>query len=359
MATKKATETESTSKKSKKIATWEELVQSINKEAGSTIVVDGLQHYDYERIPFTSPRMNYCTFGGIPEGRLTEFYGPEHGGKTTTLCDVIANFQQKYPDRKVLLVDVEHSFDTEWAEKIGVDLSRLTILVPEEQGAETIFGWIEDFVKTGKCGLWGLDSIGAMVSNADLENDMDESTYGGISKSLTKFGNRINPLLKKYNCTGIAINQERENLNSPYGGPITPGGKNWKYLCSVRLRFTQGAYLDEKGNELSKNSENPAGIQIVMNMKKNKPCPPTRRVGQYTIDFEIGIDYFKDLIDVAMKYGIVDKHGSWYEVVDVTAEDILAEKIQGLANLYDYLEENIETLKKVEELVDIKMNEKQ
>lgn len=358
MAAKKTTETGSTSKKSKQSLTLSELIKDINKEAGSTVIVDGVQHYDYERIPFTSPRMNYCTFGGIPEGRLTEFYGPEHGGKTTTLCDVIANFQHKYPDRKVLLVDVEHSFDTEWAEKIGVDVSKLIILTPEEQGAETIFGWIESAVKTGEIGFWGLDSIGAMVSNADLDNDMDESTYGGISKALTKFGNRINPLLKKYNCTGIAINQERDNLSNVYAGPITPGGKNWKYLCSVRLRFTQGAYLDDKGNEISKNSENPAGMQIIMNMKKNKTCPPTRRVGQYTLDFEIGVDYFKDLVDVAMKYGIIDKHGAWYEVIDVVSGDLLADKIQGQASLYDYLEENIEVLKKVEELVDLKMNEK-
>ncbi len=358
MAVKKKEEVESTVKKSKAPLTLSELVKKINKEAGAEIAVDGVQHYNYERIPFTSPRMNYCTFGGIPEGRLIEFYGPEHGGKTTTLCDTIANFQQKYPDRKALLVDVEHSFDTEWAEKLGVDLSRLVIIVPEEQGAETIFGWIEDFVKSGEIGLWGLDSIGAMVSNKDIENEMDDSTYGGISKPLTKFGNRINPLLKKYNCTGIAINQERENLNNPYAGPVTPGGKSWKYLCSVRLRFTQGSYIDEKGNELSKGTENPAGMIVLMNMKKNKTCPPTRRVGQYTLDFEIGIDYFKDLVDVAIKYGIVDKHGSWFEVVDVVTGDILAEKIQGQANLYNFLEENIEVLKKVEELVDIKMNEK-
>ena len=358
MTTKKNVEEESATKKTKKVLTLDELIKDINKEAGSTVVVDGFQHYDYERIPFTSPRMNYCTFGGIPEGRLTEFYGPEHGGKTTTLCDIIANFQRKYPDRKALLVDVEHSFDTEWAEKIGVDLSRLIVITPEEQGAETIFGWIEDFVKTGGIGLWGLDSIGAMVSNADLNNEMDESTYGGISKPLTKFGNRINPLLKKYNCTGIAINQERENLANPYAGPTTPGGKNWKYLCSVRLRFTQGSYIDAKGKEIPKNSENPAGMQVIMNMKKNKTCPPTRRVGQYTIDFEIGVDYFKDLVEVAIKYGIIDKHGAWFDIVDVITGDILAEKIQGQANLYDYLEENVEVLKKVEDLVDIKMNEK-
>lgn len=332
-------------------------IQKLNKDAGGTIVRVGMEEMEYERIPFTSPMMNYCTFGGIPKGRLIEFYGPEHGGKTTTLLDVIANYQNLYPNDTILFADVENTYDEEWAKTIGVDSSKIIFINPENEGAEQILQGILDLVETGDIGLALLDSIGALISDKEMENDLDEAAYAGISGPMTKFTKKMQMYCRKYGTTFIATNQERDNIGNPnpYAEPKTPGGRTWKFLCSVRLRFTQGKYLDEKGKELSSNAESPVAMKVQMKVKKLKTGKPTRRIGSYTLDFETGIDYCKDLVDVAMKYDIIRKSGAWFEIVDIFNGDILAEKIQGQAKLFKLLEEDIELLKKVEKLVDKKI----
>ena len=334
------------------------IIEKMNKETGSKIIhLGGTEEVVHVRVPFTSPMMNYCTFGGLPVGRLIEFYGPEHGGKTTTLFDVIANYQNMFPDRQILFVDAENTYDEEWAETLGVDSSKILFVHPDGQNAEEILQIILDMVKTGEIGLWALDSIGALISKKELDGDLDEAAYAGISGPLSKFAKSVQMYMRKYEVMGIAINQERDNVGNPnpYAEPKTPGGRAWKFLCSVRLRFTQGKYLDEKGNELSSNAESPVGMKVMMKIKKNKTCKPTRRIGSYTLDFEMGIDYIKDLVDVAMKYDIIRKHGAWFEIIDVFNGDIVAEKIQGQAKLFNLLEEDIEILKKVEKLVDKKI----
>lgn len=363
MATKKSTKTTKTKKKavqSPKVSPkLDAIISQMNKEAGSTIIQLGTEEteHKYVRVPFTSPMMNYCTFGGLPVGRLIEFYGPEHGGKTTTLLDVIANYQNMFPDRQVLFVDAENTYDEEWAATMGVDSSKIIFVHPDGQGAEQVLQFIIDMVKTGEIGFWALDSIGTLISNKELEEDLDEAAYAGISGPLTRFAKSVQQYMRKYDVMGIAINQERDNIGNPnpYAEPKTPGGRAWKFLCSVRLRFTQGKYLDERGNELSSNAESPVGMKVMMKIKKNKTCKPTRRLGSYTLDFEMGIDYIKDLVDVALKYSIINKHGAWFDIVDVFNGDVLADKIQGQANLFAKLENDVELLKSVEKLVDKKI----
>lgn len=95
------------------------LIKEFNKSSSETVVSVGLPTYEFKRIPFTSPRMNYCTFGGLPVGKLIEFYGEEHGGKTTSALDIIANYQQTGDNRAVLYVDAENTLDAEWAPHYG------------------------------------------------------------------------------------------------------------------------------------------------------------------------------------------------------------------------------------------------
>ena len=335
----------------------DELIKNMNKNAHEEIVTIGLNEFNYQRIPFTSPRMNYCSFGGLPVGKLIEFYGEEHGGKTTTALDVVANYQNMPDARSVLYVDAENTLDVEWAQKIGVEVSTLIIFQPKSQSAEEIFQFICDSVDTGEIGLWVLDSLGALMSSQELEKDMDEKTYAGISQALTRFGKKIEMLNARHKCTGIGINQERANLNSPYGGTTTPGGKAWKHFCAVRMQFRKGKYIDEKGNELNNSAESPTGNIVLMSMVKNKTCPPTRRTGFYTINYMTGIDYLRDLIDVAIRYGIIDKHGAWFTIIDTETGEILKDKIQGQANVCETLDSDIELLKKVEQLVEKNMKE--
>lgn len=333
----------------------DEIMDDVNKQQREEIITKGLGEFNYKRIPFTSPRMNYCTFGGLPIGKITEFYGEEHGGKTTSALDIVANYQQMSDARDVLYIDAENTLDVEWAEKIGVDVHSLYILQPKSQSAETIFQIICESVDTGEVGLWVLDSIGALMSQQELDKTMEDKTYGGIAKALTLFGKKIEMLMQRHKCTGIGINQMRENLNSQWGGTITPGGKAWKHFCAVRMEFSRGKFVDERGNELTRSAESPAGNIVMMSMTKNKTCPPVRRTGFYTLNYETGIDYLKDLVDVAIKYGIVDKHGAWFDIIDIETGEIIEGKIQGQANVYEVLDQHSDILERVEKLVDASM----
>ena len=338
----------------------DELIKSINKEFREELLHKGLASYDYERIPFTSPRLNYMTFGGLPKGKLIEFFGEEHGGKTTTCLDIVANYQHMDDAKGVLYADLENTLDTVWATKLGVDLEdeNFYIFNPTNQGAETIFEKILAMIETDEIGLIVIDSLGVMVSNQALEKSVEEKTYGGISMALTNFSKKAEMLCHKHNCTIIGINQMRADMNSPYGGMTTTGGQAWKHNCAVRLEFRMGKYFDEKGNDLSRQSENPAGNYVLVSMKKNKTCPPTRRTGFYTLRYLEGIDYLGDLIEVAIKYGLIDKSGAWFSIIHPETGELLA-KLQGQAKVNEYLadEEHEDVLKVIEDYVNSKIDE--
>ena len=315
----------------------DEVIKDMNKKTKENVVTVGLPSYQHKRIPFTSPRMNYCTFGGIPVGKLTEFFGEEHGGKTTSALDIIANYQQMDDPRKVLYVDAENTLDEGWARKMGVDVDNMIVFKPTSQSAEAIFQFILDATDSGEVGLWILDSLGALSSQQELDKTMEEKTYAGISGPLTVFGRKVEQLLQKHQCTGIGINQLRDDLGAMWGGATkTTGGRGWRHYCCVRLQFSKGKYIDESGNELNKSAESPAGNYVLMSMIKNKSCPPTRRTGFYTLNYEYGVDYLKDLVDVAIKYNIVDKAGAWFSIINPETGELI-EKLQGMAKVYEYL----------------------
>lgn len=335
----------------------DEIIKNVNKTAKEEIISKGLGEFTYQRIPFTSPRMNYMTYGGLPVGKIIEFYGEEHGGKTTTALDIVANYQNMFPGRDVLYVDAENALDVEWARKIGVDVDNMIVLQPKSQSAEEIFQIICDAVDTGELGLWVLDSIGALMSSQELDKTLEDKTYGGVSKPLTLFSKKVEMLMQRHKCTGIGINQLREDMNSTWGGTTTPGGRGWKHFCMVRIQFSRGKFFDNKGNDLSRSAGEPAGNYVMANATKNKTAPPTRHIGQYRIRYDIGIDYLADLVDVAILYDIIDKHGAWFDIIDTETGEILEGKIQGQANVYAKLEGNMELLQRVEELVNNKLME--
>ena len=335
------------------------LMSDVNKKVEEQIVFQGLASYNYRKIPFTSPRMNYCTYGGIPVGRVTEFFGAEHGGKTTSALDIVANFQalerqsakedDKYEARNVFYADVENTLESEWAHKLGVDTDSMYLLQPKSQSAEEIFNLIESVIETGEIGLVVIDSIAAMVSQDELEKSYDEKSFGGISGPLSRFSKKIEMLCAKYNCTLIGINQVRDDVNSSWGGYKTPGGRAWRHICICRFEFRKGKYIDEKGGELSNTAETPAGNKIVLSMTKNKTCPPNRRTGFYTLKYDIGIDYLADLVEVALKYDIITKSGAWFTLPGVD------KPVQGQAGVNEYLEANQDVLKAVEDAINEKI----
>lgn len=466
------------------------LMKEINKEFKGDILHRGLAAFDYERIPFTSPRLNYMTYGGIPKGKLIEFYGEEHGGKTTTALDIVANYQTMENAKGVVYADLENTLDSVWATKLGVDFTRddIWVMNPTNQGAETIFEKILQMIATDEVGLVVIDSLGVMVSNQALEKSVEDKTYGGIAMALTNFSKKAEMLCHKHNCTIIGINQMRDDMNSMYGGVTTTGGKAWKHNCfsgntrfvtdrglrrfrdckdgeivtvvdkdgelreaqvhyygkqmlqrvrlhtpnqqfevvctpdhrwvladdsvttnlrvgdklyyrpdntthmdngwvvesiepfgvagtycveepvthtftlergivtgncSVRLEFRRGRFFDDKYKEVSRSAENPAGNYVQVSMAKNKTCPPKRHTGFYTLRYEVGIDYLYDLIEVGIKYGIIDKAGAWYSIIDPNTGELIV-KLQGQNGVYTYLEDpdNMEVLAKIESYIE-------
>ena len=343
----------------------DEVIKSINKKAGANIVGYGIPKKDCTRIPFTSPRMNYCTYGGIPIGRIIEFFGEEGGGKTTSALDIVGNYQrmqEELPEserKKVAYCDYENTLDVVWAAKLGVDVDNLILLQPENQSAEEMLEMVLDMLRTGEIGLAVLDSIAVMVSAQAMDKTVADKTYAGISMALTTFGNKANMLCKQHDCTVIGINQLRDDLAAMYGNATkTPGGRAWKHLCSVRLQFTKGAFIDEKGNEIKRSSESPAGNKVLMTMVKNKTCPSNRRGGYYTIDYANGIDYLTDLLEVAIKYDLVIQKGAWFSVINPDTGEIFADKIQGMSNVREFFmdESNESVLTFVEDYIDSKIN---
>ena len=319
----------------------EAIVKDLNKKMKVGNISLGVDFQDVQKIPFSSCRLNYMTYGGIPVGRISEFFGTDGSGKTTTAIDVAGNAQRVFPDKKVLFVDIEHTFNTVWAQKLGLDYSKILYLDPDSMGAEEVFNLMIELIESGEISICILDSIGAMVSMQANEKQIGERTYGGVSMALTEFSKKVTPILARTQTTFIGINQARDDMNSPYGGTTTTGGRCWRHACSTRLEFRKGNYIDEKGNNLSRACENPAGNIVNVALVKSKVCRPDRKVGFYTLKYLEGIDYISDAVDVAIKVGIVNQAGAWFSLIDISTGE-LKEKFQGKPKLVEFLRDHEE-----------------
>lgn len=315
------------------------IIKDLNKKMKVGNIQLGVDFQEVQKIPFSSCRLNYMTYGGIPVGRIAEFYGSDGSGKTTTAIDVAGNAQKMFPDKKVLFVDIEHTFDSCWATKLGLNCDDIIYLDPDSMGAEEVFNMMLELIDSGEISLCILDSIGAMVSMQANEKQIGERTYGGVSMALTEFSKKITPILSRTQTAFIGINQVRDDMNSMYGGTTTTGGRAWRHSCSTRLEFRKGNYIDEKGNSLSRACENPAGNIVNVALVKSKVCRPDRKVGFYTLKYLEGIDYVSDAVDVAIKMGLVVQGGAWFSLVDTETGEIIS-KYQGKSKLVEYLKEN-------------------
>lgn len=335
--------------------TLDDLCTEINKTYKEVIAGKNLKQPVVSRIPFTSPRANYITYGGLPRGRFVEFLGEENGGKTTTALDIVGQAQKLFyeeweasPDegatlQRVVYIDVETTLDEEWAQLFGVDIETLYLLRPISQSAEDIFDIALAMIETREVGLIVIDSLAAMVSSQEVTKDVGEASYGGISKALTLFCRKAAGLCNLLNCTILGINQLRDDLKNPHAIYKTPGGRAWKFYCSVRLEFRKGDFLDETGDSIKRSSEAPAGNKVEMVLVKTKCFPPNRRLGFYTLSYTRGVDVILDMVDTALKTGIIKQKGAWIEFVDIETGEVLTEddgspiKVQGRLNVSNFL----------------------
>jgi recombination protein RecA len=194
-----------------------------------------------------------------------------------------------------------------------------------------------------------------MVSAQAYSKTIEDRTYGGISMALTLFSKEMIPVCARTGCTLIGINQVREDMNSTYGGTTTTGGRAWRHNCSVRMTFQKSDYLDDKGNSIPRASENPVGHLVKVALVKSKICKLDRKVGFYTLKYLTGIDYISDIIDLAIKAGIVNAAGAWYSILDesgnVAQNEGTALKFQGKARLHAFLSENADWADEINEQV--------
>jgi len=346
--------------------TLQDVLKKIKKDFGNSVVKVGVESLDVDGIlSLGSPSFDFCIYGGIPEGRIVEFSGPESSGKTTTAFLTAASYQReeikrnpKNP-RSIVYLDNEGTADPIWAKKMGYDMGEnakvSTILIrPEAQSAEQIFDMAISMLKTGEIGLLVFDSIATLVPQQIAEESMEKKQMGGISTSLTRFANSIVGVLRKYKATLIGINQVRENLSGYGDFLITPGGRAWKHQCSVRLMFKRGDFFDENGEVVKKTANSPAGNIIEVAVLKTKVCKWDRKLGYMHLNYDRGVDILEDTLDVATHFGFIDNsvQGS-YILLDTETGKIMKDKegkeikIRGRKNLRPFFDEHPELWKKL------------
>lgn len=341
---------------------FDKAIQNLKKQFGEDIVETGKAETDYDRIPFSSPRLNYMTFGGIPTGIIVEFSGPEGSGKTTTAIDIMKNAQVKFDKeakengtdpKKIVFIDVEGTFDYNWSGKFGLDTTRIERFKMGGLSAQDILNTMLTLLDTGEVGLMVLDSIASMVPEQLESKGVGEKIYGGLAQSLQNFSLKANKYLRQYKSTIICINQVRDNLNSMFGGVITPGGRGFKHMCSLRMEFRKGKFVDDNNKELTNSAENPAGNLINVVVLKSKVFPSTRRVGYYTIKYVTGPDLMSDYIEVGLQVGVIQQRGAFYDIIDPATGELLTDKkIQGKVALKEELEAHKEWLKLIDATID-------
>ena len=355
-----------------------EVMKKISKKYGDNVVRVGAQDLTVDGVlSLGSPSLDFCIYGGVPEGRIVEFSGPEGSGKTTNAFLAAASYQRaevkRNPEnpRSIVFLDKEGTLDREWAAKMGYDISEdatvPTILIrPEAQSAEEIFDMALDMLKTGEVGLLIFDSIATLVPMQIADESMEKQQMGGIAKALTRFANTAIGLLRKYKATLIAINQVRENIGG-YGPALsTPGGRAWKHACSMRLMFKRGAFFDEDGNELTTSAESPAGHIIDMAVLKTKTCRWDRKLGHAHLNYTRGVDIVQDTIDVALHLGFIDNSAQgMYKLIDPETGALMIDadgneiKIRGKKNVATYFREHTDQWRKLYDMVYEKLSQKQ
>ena len=339
------------------------IISDINKKKKYKLIGNGILEKNIQKIPFTSERLNYMTYGGIPRGCITEFAGIESSGKTTTALDIVKNaqilFQKEFDSqmekdadalknktvKRVIYADCENTLDEKWARLLGVDIDNMIIINPQQESAEEIFETLLQLLESGEVGLMVIDSLGVLVSQQAYEKTIEQKTYGGISMALTLFSKKAVMLCQKTDATIIGINQVRADLASPYGGLTTTGGKAWRHNCTLRLLFDKGRYLNEKNEEISSaKAINPSGNIVNIAIEKTKSCRPDRRRGLYYLNYKHGVDYISDLIELALLEEIITQKGAYYyfynendEVINHNGEDLV---FQGKERLRDFLKNN-------------------
>jgi len=284
--------------------TFDEVLKEIQRMygKGSIMRLGDRTPVDVDVIPSGSIFLNAALgVGGYPKGRIIEIYGPESSGKTTLALHAIAECQKK--GGRAAFIDAEHAIDPEYAKALGVNINELYLSQPDsgEQALEIT----EMLASSGGIDLIVVDSVAALVPQAELDGEMIDSSVGMQARLMSKAMRKLVATLNKNNCAIIFINQLREKVGVFYGNPeTTSGGKALKFYASIRI--------DIRRSEALKDSNSIYGNTCKVKIVKNKVAPPFKQC-EIEIIYGKGISKVSEIIELAVREKLMKRSGVWYE----------------------------------------------
>jgi len=280
-----------------------EALKQIEKQygKGSIMKLGDRSYVDVDVISSGSLSIdNILGVGGFPRGRIIEVYGPESSGKTTLALQAIAECQKS--DGKCAFIDAEHAIDPKYAKALGVDVDELILSQPDsgEQALEIT----EVLIKSGAIDLIVIDSVAALVPQAELDGEMGDSNIGLHARLMSKAMRKLAGAMSANNCTAIFINQLREKVGVMFGNPeVTTGGRALKFYSSIRLEVRK--------SEAIKNGTEVIGNKVNVKVAKNKVAPPFKSC-TVEVYYGEGISHLSEIVSLGVELEIIEKSGSWY-----------------------------------------------
>ena len=266
---------------------------------GSIMKLGDNRNIDVELLKSGSLSLDLALGGGYPKGRIIEIYGPESSGKTTLALHAIAEIQKT--GGQAAFIDAEHALDPSYAKRIGVDVDNLLISQPDngEQALEIC----ETLVRSNAVDLIVVDSVAALVPQAEIDGDMGDAQMGLQARLMSQAMRKLTAIISKSKATVIFINQIRLKIGVMFGNPeTTTGGNALKFYASVRIDIRRIGQI--------KDGENIIGNRTKIKVVKNKIAAPFRSA-EFDIMYNEGISKVGDVLDLAVQYGVFDKAGAF------------------------------------------------